>query len=68
VGGSFNSTFQMKFSGPPPAAGVTFDDAPPASILLGGTVTVDDGTCSINAVTNSAHCDIGTLGVGSNWT
>ena len=43
VGGSFNSTFQMKDRGPVPAAGVTFDDALPASILLGGTVTVDDG-------------------------
>ena len=64
VGGSFDYTFQVKDNGPLPAAGVTFDDALPASIMLGGTITVDNGTCSINAVTNSVHCDIGTLGIG----
>jgi uncharacterized repeat protein (TIGR01451 family) len=64
VGGSFSYTFQVKDNGPLPAGGVTIDDALPASILLGGSVTVDNGTCSISFVTNSVHCDIGALGVG----
>jgi uncharacterized repeat protein (TIGR01451 family) len=64
VGGGFSYTFQVKNNGPLPAAGVTFDDPLPASILVGSAVTVDTGTCSTNAVTNTVHCDVGDLGVG----
>jgi uncharacterized repeat protein (TIGR01451 family) len=64
VGGSFNYSFQVKNDGPLPAAGVAFDDPLPPSILLGGAVTIDNGTCSANPVTNTVHCDIGDLGVG----
>jgi uncharacterized repeat protein (TIGR01451 family) len=64
LGDVFNYTFQVKNSGPLPAAGVMFDDPLPASIRLWTTVTVDNGTCNANAVTNTVHCDIGDLGVG----
>jgi uncharacterized repeat protein (TIGR01451 family) len=64
VGSTFNYTFQVKNNGPLPAAGVTFDDPLPASIVLGNAVTIDNGTCAIDAAANSVHCDIGSLGVG----
>jgi uncharacterized repeat protein (TIGR01451 family) len=64
VGSPFNYTFQVKNNGPLPAFGVTFDDPLPASMLLGTSVTVDNGTCAANAVSNTVHCDIGDLGVG----
>jgi uncharacterized repeat protein (TIGR01451 family) len=63
-GSTFSYTFQVKNDGPLPAAGVTFDDALPAPILLSGAATIDNGTCSANVVTNSVHCDVGNLGVG----
>jgi uncharacterized repeat protein (TIGR01451 family) len=64
VGGTFNYTFQVKDNGPLPASGVTFDDSLPPAILLGGTLTVDNGTCTANPASNSVHCDIGNLGTG----
>jgi uncharacterized repeat protein (TIGR01451 family) len=64
IGSSFNYAFQVKDDGPLPAAGVTFDDPLPATILLGGTITVDNGTCIANVITNAVHCDIGNLNVG----
>jgi uncharacterized repeat protein (TIGR01451 family) len=64
VGSSFNYAFQVKNNGPLPAFGVTFDDPLPPSILLGSNLTVDNGTCTPNVVSNSVHCDIGNLGVG----
>jgi uncharacterized repeat protein (TIGR01451 family) len=64
VGSRFNYTFQVKNDGPLPATGVTFDDPLPASVALVGTVTVDNGSCNANTVSNSVHCDIGDLGVG----
>jgi uncharacterized repeat protein (TIGR01451 family) len=64
VGSNFNYTFQIKDDGPLPAAGVTFDDPLPPVIVVGSTVTVDNGSCIVNAVSNSFHCDIGNLGVG----
>jgi uncharacterized repeat protein (TIGR01451 family) len=64
VGSTFSYAWQVKNNGPLPASGVTFDDALPASILLGSSLTVDNGTCSPNAVSNSVHCNIGNLAVG----
>jgi uncharacterized repeat protein (TIGR01451 family) len=64
VGSTFNYTFQVKNNGPLPAAGVTFDDPLPAAIVLGSTLTVDNGSCAANAATNSVHCDIANLDVG----
>jgi uncharacterized repeat protein (TIGR01451 family) len=64
VGSTFNYTFQVKNNGPLPAAGVTFDDPLPAAIVLGSTLTVDNGTCAADAAANSVHCDIGNLDVG----
>jgi uncharacterized repeat protein (TIGR01451 family) len=64
IGGTFSYTFQVKNSGPLPASGVTFDDPLPGAILLSSAVTIDNGSCSVNLVTNSVHCDIGNLGVG----
>jgi large repetitive protein len=64
VGSTFNYTFQVKNNGPLPAAGVTFDDPLPAAIALGSTLTVDNGTCAVDAAANSVHCDIGSLNVG----
>jgi uncharacterized repeat protein (TIGR01451 family) len=68
VGSKFNYTFQVKNNGPLPAAGVTFDDPLPPSLLLAGTVTADNGSCSANTVSNTVHCDIGDLGVGQQST
>lgn len=68
VGSSFTYTFQVKDNGPLPASGVTFDDALPASIHLGSTLTVDVGTCAANITSNSVHCDIGSLAVGQQST
>lgn len=64
VGSTFSYTFQVKDNGPLAASTVTFDDSLPAAIVLGGTLTVDRGTCTASAATNSVHCDIGTLAVG----
>lgn len=64
VGALFNYTFQVKNSGSLSAAGVTFDDQLPGSILLGTTITIDKGSCTPNSLSNSVHCDIGDLGVG----
>jgi uncharacterized repeat protein (TIGR01451 family) len=64
VGGTFNYTYQVKNNGPLPAFGVTFDDPLPLSILLGSSLTVDNGTCTTSVVSNSVHCDIGSLGAG----
>jgi len=68
VGSTFNYTFQVKNNGPLTAAGVTFDDPLPAAITLGGTLTVDNGSCAADAAANSVHCDIGNLGVGQQST
>jgi uncharacterized repeat protein (TIGR01451 family) len=65
VGSTFDYTFQVKNNGPLPAYGVTFDD-PLASplITLGSLLSVSDGTCTVDVLANSVHCDIGNLGVG----
>jgi len=54
----------VKNNGPQPASGVTFDDTLPAGIQLGGTVTIDNGTCTGDPAGNSVHCTIGDLAVG----
>jgi len=64
VGSTFTYTFQVKNNGPLPGAGVTFDDPLPAAIALGSTLTVDNGSCTADTVSNSVHCDIGNLAVG----
>jgi uncharacterized repeat protein (TIGR01451 family) len=64
VGGTFNYAFQVKDNGPQPASGVTFDDTLPSAILLGSTLTIDNGTCTANLAANSVHCDIGNLATG----
>lgn len=64
VGSSFSYTFQVKDNGPLAAAGVTFDDQLPAAITV-GTSTTDNGSCTTSTATNSVHCDIGALAVGS---
>jgi uncharacterized repeat protein (TIGR01451 family) len=64
VGSTFNYAFQVKNDGPLPAFGVTFDDPLPPSLVLGSSLTIDNGTCTTNALSNSVHCDIGNLGVG----
>jgi uncharacterized repeat protein (TIGR01451 family) len=64
VGSSFDYTFQVRNDGPLPAAGVTFTDPLPASIVVAGTVTVDNGACSASPLTSAVRCDIGGLGVG----
>jgi hypothetical protein len=60
VGNTFNYTYQVK--SPLPAFGVTFDDPLSPSILLGRSLTVDNGTCTTSVVSNSVYCDIGSLG------
>jgi uncharacterized repeat protein (TIGR01451 family) len=64
VGSEFLYTYQVKNNGPLPAFGVTFDDVLPSSILLAGGVAVDNGSCSSNVLSNSVHCEIGSLPVG----
>lgn len=64
VGGTFNYAFQVKDNGPLPASGVTFDDQLPLSILVGTNITVDNGSCAVDPISNGVHCEIGTLGVG----
>jgi uncharacterized repeat protein (TIGR01451 family) len=64
VGTTFNYTFQVKDNGPLGAGGVTFDDSLPPAILLGGTITIDNGTCTEDPAANSVHCDIGSLRTG----
>jgi len=65
VGSDFNYTFQVKNDGPLAAGGVTFDDQLPAVISLAAVPVTDNGSCIANTVTNSVHCDIGNLAVGS---
>jgi uncharacterized repeat protein (TIGR01451 family) len=65
VGSTFDYTFQVKDNGPLPASGVTFDDPLPAPLItLDGIVSVYNGACTANVLSNSVHCDIGNLGVG----
>jgi uncharacterized repeat protein (TIGR01451 family) len=64
VGSAFTYAFQVKNNGPLPATGVTFDDSLPSAILLGANLTTDRGTCTASVLSNSVHCDIGSLGVG----
>jgi uncharacterized repeat protein (TIGR01451 family) len=64
IGNTFSYAFQVKNNGPLPASGVTFDDPLPGTVQLTGGVTIDNGSCLVNPVTNSLHCDIGNLGVG----
>lgn len=68
VGSTFDYTFQVKNNGPFGAAGVTFDDALPPSILLGDQIAVDNGSCTLNPVSDSVHCDVGNLAVGQQST
>ncbi|HEU5332269.1 MAG TPA: DUF11 domain-containing protein [Actinocrinis sp.] len=68
VGSSFTYTFLVKDDGPLPASGVTFDDALPAGVVLGGTVTTSTGSCTADTAANSVHCDIGALAVGQQAT
>jgi uncharacterized repeat protein (TIGR01451 family) len=63
VGSPFAYTFQVKDNGPQAAYGVAVDDVLPASITP-FSVSADNGTCTLNASTNTVHCDIGLLGVG----
>jgi uncharacterized repeat protein (TIGR01451 family) len=64
VGSRFGYAFQVKDNGPQAAYGVTFDDSVPASITP-LSVSIDNGICTLDASTNSVHCDIGVLGVGA---
>jgi uncharacterized repeat protein (TIGR01451 family) len=64
VGSTFNYTFQVKNNGPLPAFDVTLDDPLPASILLGGPITIDNGSCSDIVLANSVQCTISSLAVG----
>jgi uncharacterized repeat protein (TIGR01451 family) len=64
IGNTFSYAFQVKNNGPLPASGVTFDDPLPGTVQLTGGVTIDNGSCLVNPVTDSLHCDIGNLGVG----
>jgi uncharacterized repeat protein (TIGR01451 family) len=64
VGSRFDYTFQVKDNGPQAAFGVTFDDPLPASITP-LSVSSDNGICTLDASTNSIHCDIGLLGMGT---
>ncbi len=68
VGSTFDYTFQVKNNGPSGAPGVTFDDALPPSILLGGQIAVDNGSCTLNPLSDSVHCDVGNLAVGQQST
>lgn len=68
VGSTFNYTFQVKNNGPFAAAGVTFDDQLPAAIRLRGQIAVDNGSCALNAVSDSVHCAVGDLAVGQQST
>jgi uncharacterized repeat protein (TIGR01451 family) len=65
VGSVFNYTFQVKNNGPLAAGGVTFDDQLPTAISLAAAPITDNGSCTANTDTNSVHCDIGNLAVGS---
>jgi uncharacterized repeat protein (TIGR01451 family) len=67
VGSPFTYTFQVKDNGSQGAAGVTFDDALPATISL-SSFTTSLGTCTAGATPNSVHCDLGELGVGQQAT
>jgi uncharacterized repeat protein (TIGR01451 family) len=64
VGSPFAYAFQVKDNGPQAAYGVTFDDSLPASITP-VSVSSDNGICTLDGATNSVHCDIGLLGVGT---
>jgi uncharacterized repeat protein (TIGR01451 family) len=63
VGSIFAYTFQVKDNGSQAAYDVTFDDPLPASITP-VSISSDNGSCTVNAASNSVHCDIGLLGVG----
>jgi len=64
LGSTFSYTFQVKDNGPQGAYGVSFDDALPAALAVGGAST-DTGTCSTDPLANSVHCDLGNLAVGA---
>jgi uncharacterized repeat protein (TIGR01451 family) len=67
LGSQFSYKFQVKNSGRSDASGVTFDDPLPASVV-GTSVATDSGTCALDAVTNSVHCDLGTVAAGKQAT
>jgi uncharacterized repeat protein (TIGR01451 family) len=67
LGSAFSYKFQVKNSGQGGASGVTFDDPLPASVV-GTSVSSDTGTCTVDTVANSVHCDVGGLAVGKQAT
>jgi uncharacterized repeat protein (TIGR01451 family) len=67
LGSAFSYKFQDKNGGKVDASAVTFDDPLPASVAATSVLT-DTGTCSLDAVANTVHCDLGTLAVGKQAT
>lgn len=67
LGSPFSYKFQVKNGGSSDAAGVTFGDPLPSSVA-GTSVATDTGTCALDPVANSVHCDLGTVAVGKQAT
>lgn len=64
-GSTFSYTYQVKDSGPWPAAGVTFTDALPASVGFVG-LTTSAGSCT--QIDSTVTCAFGDMAVGSQAT
>ena len=67
LGSPFSYKFQVKNNGRSDASGATFDDTLPASVT-GTSVTTDTGTCALDPVANSVHCDLGTMAAAKQAT
>jgi uncharacterized repeat protein (TIGR01451 family) len=67
LGSLFSYKFQIKNNGKVDASGVTFDDPLPPSVT-GTRASTDTGSCAVDTVANSVHCDLGALAAGKQAT